>query len=207
MKKISVLASFALLGLFFWYNTAIGQVKIGDAAPAFSLPNVDGQKVSLADYSGKEGVILVFTCNHCPFSKLYEERILELDSKFAAEGWPVVAISSNDIVTVPEDSPDEMAKLAKKHKYTFPYLYDESQEIAKAYGATRTPHVFLLKKTDSGYNVEYIGAIDDNAKEPTQVTNKYVEDAIAAIKKGETPATTETKAIGCGIKWKVVAAE
>ncbi len=202
MKKFSLFASVALLGLFFWFNHTIAQTTVGAAAPTFSLPNVDGKTVSLGDYGKEDGVILVFTCNHCPFSKMYEQRILDLDKEFEAKGWPVVAISSNDPAVEPDDSPEAMAKLAKKNKYTFPYLYDETQEIAKAYGATRTPHVFLLQKDADGFKVAYIGAIDDNAKDADAATQHYVADAINAIEKGEAPATTETKAIGCGIKWK-----
>jgi peroxiredoxin len=203
MKKISLFASMALLGLFFWFNHSIAQTTVGASAPTFSLPNVDGKDVALNDYSKEDGVILVFTCNHCPFSKMYEQRILDLDKEFDSKGWPVVAISSNDPAVEPDDSPEEMAKLAKKKKYTFPYLYDASQEIAKAYGATRTPHVFLLQKdANGGFKVAYIGAIDDNAKDASAATQHYVADAINAIEKGEVPATTETKAIGCGIKWK-----
>jgi len=120
-------------------------VKPGDKAVDFSLKNVDGKTVSLKDYTDQKGVILVFTCNPCPFAKAYEQRIMQLDQKYADEGFPVVAINPNDPGVSPEDTFDSMKALAEEKGYTFPYLKDETQEIYKAYGATRTPHIFLLQ--------------------------------------------------------------
>ena len=173
--------------------------KVGDVAQDFNLKNVNGKLVSLSGIKNAKGYIVVFTCNHCPYAQAYEQRIIDLHKKYAAKGYPVVAISSNDKDIVPADSFENMKKLAKKKKYPFSYLYDESQEVAKAFGATRTPHVYVL---DKDRKVRYIGAIDDNSEVPTQVKEKYVENAVGALLNGQDVAVKETKAIGCGIKWK-----
>ncbi len=177
--------------------------KVGDIARDFSLKNVDGKQVSLKDYGNDvNGFIVTFTCNHCPYSKAYENRIIALNNKFAPLGYPVIAINPNDPTDYPEDSFDNMVLRAKEKNYTFPYLVDETQEIAKTYGATRTPHMFVLQKTTRGLEVVYIGAIDDNTENPEAAKNKYIEAAIDALNKGQKPAVSFTKAIGCTIKWK-----
>ena len=176
--------------------------KLGDKATDFSLRNVDDKMVSLKDYNGSKGFIVVFTCNHCPFSKAYESRILDLDKKYAELGYPVIAINSNDVNKSPDDSYELMQELAKEKNYSFPYLYDETQEIAKTYGATRTPHAYILKKETNGLIVKYIGAIDDNADEPENAKIRYIQLAVDALISGKEVATKETKAIGCTIKWK-----
>lgn len=176
--------------------------KPGDVARDFSLKNVDGKQVSLASFPDAKGFIVVFTCNHCPFAQLYEERILDLDKAFRPKGYPVIAINPNDPKQVPDDSFENMVKQAKAAKYTFPYLLDETQAIARAYGATRTPHVFVLEKTAQGQAiVRYIGAIDDNAQDERQARTRYVAEAVEALLKGQPVGTALTKAIGCGIKW------
>jgi peroxiredoxin len=128
------------------YINSFGQLNIGDVAPEFKLKNVDSSYYSLNKNSESKGFIIIFTCNHCPFSQAYEERIIELDKKYKKLGFPVVAINPNDPVKVPEDSFEKMVKQYKEKKFTFPYLHDETQQTAKAYGATRTPHVFILVK-------------------------------------------------------------
>jgi len=177
-------------------------VKVGDAAIDFKLKNVDGKMVSLKDYNTSTGVIVVFTCNTCPYSQAYEQRIIDLDKKFSAKGFPVVAINPNDPAKQPGDSFENMVARAREKNFTFPYLIDETQAITTSYGATRTPHVFLLKKTSAGFEVAYIGAIDDNVETPSAAKNRYVEAAIEAVSQGKTPDVTSTKAIGCTIKWK-----
>lgn len=189
--------------IVFGMHAAVSQaqgLKVGDKAVGFSLKNVDGKTVSLKDYSN--GVIVIFTCNTCPYSQAYEQRIIELHQKFAGQGYPVVAINPNDPVKQPGDSFDKMVERAKDMKYPFPYLWDESQEIATQYGATRTPHVYLLTRNADDFTVAYIGAIDDNVETPLAARNRYVEDAITALRAGKTPAVPFTKAIGCTIKWK-----
>ena len=174
---------------------------IGDYATDFELKNVDGKMVSMADYSDAKGIILVFTCNTCPYAKLYEQRILSLDKEFSPKGFPVIAINPNDVGRQPGDSMAEMQKRANDKGYTFPYLRDDSQEVARAYGATKTPHTFVLNKTGGKYKVEFIGAIDDNPNDPDHVDELYVADAVNALLSGKKPKVTEKRAIGCTIKW------
>jgi peroxiredoxin len=170
--------------------------EVGDKATDFTLKNVDGKMVSLADFKEAKGFIVIFDCNTCPYSKAYNQRIIDLNEKYAAKGFPVITINANE---GSGDSYDEMVRMANKKKYKFPYLYDESQEIAKTYGATNTPHVFVLNQQ---LKVSYIGAIDDNARNAASATKKYVEDAVDALLAGKPVPVTKTKAMGCGIKWK-----
>ena len=176
---------------------------VGDYAKDFKLENIDGKTVSLADYNSAKGFIVVFTCNTCPYAKAYESRIIDLDKNYAGKGFPVIAINPNDISQQPGDSMDEMKKRANSKGYTFPYLRDDSQEVAKAFGATKTPHVYLLNKESAGkYKVEFIGAIDDSPNDASDVSETYVEDAINSLLSGSKPSITEKRAIGCTIKWK-----
>jgi len=173
--------------------------KIGDQATDFSLKNVDGKMVSLASMKGVKGYIVIFTCNTCPYAVMYEDRIIELQNKYGPLGYPVIAINPNDPDVKPGDSYAEMQTRAKEKKFPFVYLFDENQEVYPAYGATRTPHVFLL---DANRYVRYIGAIDDNAQDASAVKVNYLQDAIAALQAGDNPDPAETKAIGCTIKVK-----
>jgi peroxiredoxin len=173
--------------------------KIGDIATDFKLKNIDGKMVSLADYPNAKGYIVIFTCNSCPYAVMYEDRIIDLHNNFASKGYPVIAINPNDVDIKPTDSFDNMQKRAKEKGFDFPYLYDEKQDIFPVYGATKTPHVFLLNNKKV---VEYIGAIDDNAQDASAVTQKYLENAIAALEKEEKPNPSTTRAVGCSIKFK-----
>lgn len=176
---------------------------IGDVVSDFKLKNVDGQTLSLASYRpDAKGYIVVFTCNHCPFAKAYEGRIMALDKKYAAQGYPVVAINSSDPAAYEEDSFDNMKARAKDRGYTFPYLLDETQQIARAFGATRTPTIFVVKKEGDKFTVQYLGAIDDNAQDLNGITKRYVEDAVNNLLAGKPVMTTVTKSVGCAIKWK-----
>jgi len=197
-KQILGIAALVFVSL----NSLAAGYAVGDKVTDFKLMNVDGKTVSLADYKDASGIIVVFTCNHCPFAKAYEQRIQDLNKKYASKGYPVVAISPNDKDIVPEDSYEEMQKHAKEKGYDFPYLYDETQETAKAFGATRTPHVYILKKEKDNLTVKYIGAIDDNTNDPAAVKTRYVENALAELMKGKEVTVNSTKAIGCTIKWK-----
>lgn len=181
-----------------------GGYKVGDKATDFKLTNVDDKKVSLADYKDAKGFIVVFTCNHCPFSVKYEDRIIALDKKYKGKGYPVIAINPNDAAQHAEDDFENMKKRAKDKKFTFPYLHDEAQAIATAYGAARTPHVFVLQKQGSDLVVKYIGAIDDNSDDAKAAKEKYVESAVDALLAGKAVSPDFTKAIGCTIKWKKV---
>ncbi len=180
-------------------NTTPGY-QIGDKAMDFSLLNVDGKKVSLSDYKEAKGFIVIFTCNHCPYAVAYEDRIIELDAKFKRKGFPVIAINPNDPTIQKEDSFSNMKGRAKEKGFTFPYLFDEGQQVYPVYGATKTPHVYLLEKTEKGNIVKYIGAIDDNYQDANAVKVKYVEDAVNSLLKNEKIKVEETKAIGCTIK-------
>lgn len=175
---------------------------VGDEASDFSLKNVDGKNVSLADYKDAKGYIVIFTCNHCPYAKAYEQRIIDLDKKYSSQGYPVIAINPNDPSIQPEDSYEKMQEVAKAKGYTFPYLIDEGQEVYPKYGATKTPHVFLLNKENGKNIVKYIGAIDDNHEKPEEVKQKYIEIAIDALLAGKNIEQTKTVAIGCTIKDK-----
>lgn len=202
MKNILAVALLIVASAFQTSLRAADGYKVGDVARDFSLKNVDGKMISLKSYPDAKGVIVVFTCNHCPYAKAYESRIIDLHKTFAAKGYPVVAINPNDPVAYPEDSFENMVKRSKEKSYPFAYVLDETQEIAKTYGATKTPHVFLLKKNTDKYEVAYIGAIDDNSESASAVKEKHVEKAIDALTKGNTAYTMTTKAVGCSIKWK-----
>ena len=192
------LLAVALVAWSFTYPVHNGY-HVGDVARDFELKNVDGKMRSLASFKDAKGYIVVFTCNHCPYALAYQDRIIELHKKYAALGYPVVAINSNDKIVSPDDSYEDMQQRAKDKKYPFAYLHDETQEVAKAFGATRTPHVFLL---DNNRTVRYIGAIDDNHEDPSAVKEKYLENAIDALRNGQEISLKETKALGCTIKWK-----
>ncbi len=202
MKKITILMAAITLVLFSAFTTNSGGYKVGDKATDFKLKNINNKLVAMSDFKDAKGIILVFTCNHCPFAKKYEKRIMELDKKFKSKGFPVVAISPNDPILVPEDNFENMQKRAKEKNYSFPYLLDETQNIAKEYGATKTPHVFILEKQKDSYIVKYIGAIDDNHEDASAVKEKYVENAVNNILAGKPVTPENTKAIGCGIKWR-----
>jgi len=174
--------------------------QIGDVVSDFKLKNIDGNMVSLSDYKDAKGFIITFTCNTCPYAVLYEDRIIALDKKYASKGYPVIAINPNNPKTKPGDSFAEMQKRAQEKGFTFPYLVDEGQQVYPKYGATKTPHMFVLEKTSKGNVVKYIGAIDDNYKDASLVKIKYVEDAVDALLSGNEIQQKETKAIGCSIK-------
>lgn len=173
--------------------------EVGDLAIDFNLKNVNGKIVSLKNYKDAKGFIIVFTCNHCPFSQAYEDRIIALDKKYQPEGFPVIAINPTNPKKYASDSYKNMQKQAEEKNYTFPYLLDVGQKIFPQYGATNTPHIYVLNKTSQGNKVSYIGAIDDNAKDPDAVQKRYVEEAVDALLEGKTPEVTKTKAIGCTI--------
>ncbi|HBD27347.1 thioredoxin family protein [Flavobacterium sp.] len=196
MKRIGFFA--LLMGVLMSFTNPTGY-KVGDKATDFKLKSVDNKMYSMADYKDAKGFIVVFTCNHCPFAVKYEDRIIDLAKKYKSKGYILLAINPNDPAAQPDDSFELMQKRAKEKKFTFPYLFDEGQKIYPQYGATKTPHVFLL---DKNLVVKYIGAIDDNVEDASQVKEKYLENAIAALEKGQEPTPNTTKAIGCSIKVK-----
>jgi len=171
--------------------------KVGSKVEDFSLKNVDGTMVSLSDYSDEEGVVVIFTCNHCPYAVAYEDRIINLHKKYSEKGFPVLAINPNDPEVQPDDSFEKMVERAEDKEFPFKYVFDENQEVYPKFGATRTPHCYLI---DKDMRVRYIGAIDDNYKSEDAVEKTYLEDAIDALLSGKNPDPSFTKAIGCTIK-------
>ncbi|MBD0400690.1 thioredoxin family protein [Flammeovirga sp. EKP202] len=175
-------------------------LSVGDEATTFNLKNVDDQMFGLNDLKDNKGAVVIFTCNHCPYAVAYEDRILAIDQKYKALGYPVIAINPNDPEQQPDDSFEKMKVRAEEKGFTFPYLFDEGQKIYPAYGATKTPHVFLLEKENEKYFVRYIGAIDDNYKSAENVKVTYLENALDALLENKEVAETTTKAVGCSIK-------
>ena len=172
------------------------KLKIGDAAPAWSdLPGTDEQKHSLADYKDAKLLVLVFTCNHCPVAQAYEDRLIAVEQDYGSKGAKVVAVNVNNI------EPDRMAAMKKRAAdkgFNFPYLYDASQKIGHDYGATVTPHVFVL---DQDRKIAYMGAVDDSM-EAKKVKTHYLHDALDALLAGKAPPKAVTKQFGCGIKYE-----
>ncbi len=202
LKSITVVAVVFLLSAFA-VNKVVSVEKgydIGDIATDFKLMNIDGKMVSLSDYNDAKGFIITFTCNTCPYAVLYEDRIEALNKKYASKGYPVIAIMPNNTDIKPGDSMEAMKARAKAKGFTFPYLIDKEQKIFPQYGATKTPHMYVLQKTKNGNVVKYIGAVDNNYKDASAVTKKYVENAVDALLNGEEVPETKTRAIGCSIK-------
>jgi peroxiredoxin len=199
MKKIELLFFVAVLSASFILRPSA--YKVGDEVKDFKLKNVNDKLVSLADYPSAKGYIIVFTCNHCPYAKAYEDRIIKLQQTYGTT-YPVIAINPNDPVEYPEDNFENMKKRAEEKKFPFVYLNDETQDIAKTFGATKTPHVYLVKKENGKNIIKYIGAIDNNYQDEKAATEFYVQDAIASLNAGQEVKIKETKAIGCSIKWK-----
>ncbi|MEI6408794.1 MAG: thioredoxin family protein [Bacteroidota bacterium] len=194
--KIFKLPLFLVAVLFVGMSFLPGSKKV---VQDFSLKNVDGTSVSLKNYPNAKGFIVVFTCNHCPFAKLYPPRLNALNEKYAKLGVPLLAISSTDTITYEEDTYGLMVEKAQREKFNFPYLFDGEQRVAKDFGAQKTPHAFVIWKENKKWVVKYNGAIDDNGMEPEQVENRYVEQAVDALLAGKPVAVKETKSIGCQI--------
>ncbi len=203
MKKKLKLSVLIVICAFFALNSfsqnAAGY-EIGDVATDFSLKNVDGEMVSLADYKDAKGYIVIFSCNTCPYVVAYEDRMIELHNNYSKKGFPVIAINPNNPELSPGDSFEKMQVRSKEKNFPFPYVFDAKQEIFPQYGATRTPHVYLLEKTAKGNVVRYIGAIDDNFKDASAVKETFLENAIDALLSKKEVSVKTTRAIGCTIK-------
>lgn len=172
--------------------------QIGDQIEDFSLMSIDGNLKTLADYKDVKGYVITFTCNHCPYAVMYEDRLIEIHERFGDE-YPIIAINPNDPEVQPGDSFEAMKERSAEKSFPFDYLFDANQEIFPLFGATKTPEVFLV---DSEMVLRYKGAIDDNAQEPKLIDEAYLISAIVALNKGEEPEIKSTKAIGCSIKVK-----
>jgi len=174
--------------------------QVGDYARDFKLLNVDGEYLSLADYPDAKGFIVIFTTNHCPYAVAWEDRIIGLDKTFKTKGYPLIAINPNSAEAYPEDSYEKMIERAEQKGFTFPYLHDSEQEIYKIYGATKTPHVYVLEREGDKLRVAYIGAIDNNYRDASEADEHYVRDAVNNLLAGKNPDPDFTRAIGCSIK-------
>lgn len=175
------------------------QYQIGDKVKDFWLKGVDGRMHSIATDKGENATVIVFTCNHCPYAVLYEDRIISLQEKYKKQGVNLIAINPNDPEVVPADSYENMIVRAKEKLFSFPYLIDEGQKIYPTYGASHTPEVYLL---DNKNVLRYMGAIDDSARDEDAVETTYLANAIDHLLAGEKINPTRTKAIGCSIKTK-----
>ena len=172
-------------------------VKLGSKAPYFNLPNTDGENISIEHFKA-EVLVVIFTCNHCPYAKAVEDRLIELGNNYS-KNVDFVLISSNDAENYPADSPEKMAEQARNKKYPFPYLFDETQEIAKAYSAVCTPDIFLY---NDERKLEYRGRLDDNWQDSNQVTREELRMAIDAVLSGKGIDFEQIPSMGCNIKWK-----
>jgi len=196
MKRLSL-----LFALVFFAVTGFAQgLRVGDVAPDFRLLNVDGKYVSMADYPDAKGFIIIFSSNHCPFVVAVEDRMIALHHEFKPKGFPLIAIMPNDPAAEPRDSYELMQVRAREKGFPFPYVFDRGQKIYPQYGATHTPHVFLLERVGNELRVAYIGAIDNNVRNADQVTERYLANAINALLEGRRPNPEVTRAIGCTIK-------
>jgi len=174
-------------------------LKIGEPAPDFNLPGTDGKNYCLNSFNDKTGLIVIFSCNHCPYVMAYEDRIICVQADYKEKGIQVVAINSNDSSAYPEDSFENMKLRAQKKLFNFPYLRDETQELAKSFGATHTPEIFLF---DKERKLAFHGKIDDNWNDEKNIRNKYLRNALDEMLAGEAISMPETFTIGCTIKWK-----
>ena len=181
-------------------HTTLGSVGLSLGSPAvdFELKGVDGRKHSLKTFADKKALVVVFSCNHCPYVQAYEDRMIQIQKDYAGKNVTLVAINSNDETGYPEDSYPNMIKRAKDRGFNFPYLRDETQEIAKRYGAICTPHIFAF---DEHRHLQYKGRIDDN-RNPDLVKTRDLRDALDAILAHRKPAVQETRPFGCSVKWK-----
>jgi len=199
-KIVSVLVIVLLISAFTINKNDGKGYEVGDIATDFKLMNIDGSMVALSDFTDAKGFIVIFTCNTCPYAVAYEDRVEALNKKYADQGYPVIAIMPNNTDVKPGDRFEAMQARAKAKGFTFPYLMDEGQRIYPQYGATKTPHVYILQKTKKGNEVMYIGAIDDNYQDASAVSKKYVENAVDALLSDTEIKEKQTRAIGCSIK-------
>lgn len=198
MKRVSIFLSIIFLAVASFSQG----YKVGDVATDFRLLNVDGNYLSMADYTDAKGFIVIFSCNHCPFVVAYEDRMIDLHNEFAPKGFPVIAINPNDPEVEPRDSYELMKVRAEEKGFPFAYVFDDGQKIYPIYGATHTPHVFLLERVGADLKVAYIGGIDDSPRDASQVKERYLANAINALLDGNRPEPAVTRAIGCTIKKK-----
>jgi peroxiredoxin len=200
-SPIARLAALAGLVLALTSGPARAQLAICDAVPMtdVKMAGVDGKSVTLAGVAGKKGTLVVFTCNHCPWAKMWQTRVTEIGNAAGKAGIGMVAINANDPADYPEDDMNGMKQRAKELKIKFPYVIDATSDVARAFGATRTPEAFLF---DAEGKLVYHGTIDDSPKDASAVKDAFLKDAVNAVSTGKTVTTAETKAMGCSIKFR-----
>jgi thiol-disulfide isomerase/thioredoxin len=205
MKLASMISAVAIVAgaAGAWAAESSGGLALGSKVPdtvaKTKMKNVDGKMLSIADVTGKAGTLVIFTCNHCPFAKDWEQRIVELANTYSGKGIGVVLVNANDPATHAEDGYEEMQARAKSRGMKVPYVVDATSGVARAFGASVTPEAFLF---DKGGKLAYHGTIDDNRKEPDKVKARYLKDALDAVVAGKAPGLPETKGLGCGIKFR-----
>jgi peroxiredoxin len=177
----------------------MSSLKIGDRAITFALPGVDGKTHSLRDSLAAGVAAVIFSCNHCPYVRAWEDRMVAIQRDYGDRGVQLLVINSNDDVKYPEDGFEKMKERAAEKGFDFPYLRDETQEVARAYGAQRTPEVFLFDRLGV---LRYHGAIDDNYEDPAAVRRHYLREALDAILEDREPPVSDTPPVGCTVKWK-----
>lgn len=178
---------------------ATNNLKIGSSTPDFNLPGIDGKEYSLNSFADKNALIIIFSCNHCPYVQAYEERMKQIQEDYQQKGVTLIAINSNEDVNYPDDSFKNMKKRADEQNFNFLYLRDDDQSVARAYDATHTPEIFLF---DKDRKLAFHGKIDDNWQEPEKVQNHYLRNALDELLAGKEISVPETFTIGCTIKWK-----
>ena len=184
------------------YAAASGKsIDLGDPIPKVDveMKNVDGRMLSINDVKGEKGTLVIFSCNHCPFVKAWQDRIVELGNTYSQKDIGVILINSNDPQRYPSDDFSHMKKQAEREGYEFPYVVDATSDVARAFGASRTPEAFLF---NAEQKLVYHGAIDDNVHKPEQVTQRYLRDALKAVVQGKQLPVKETRSVGCGIKFR-----
>lgn len=206
MKKIAgltLIAGVLVASLTVQAQTPVSKsYAVGDAVAEFQVRNITNQFVNLADYTAQKGVVVVFMANHCPFSKAYEDRLMVIHNRFVTQGYPVLAVQASDVTVYPEDAYEVVQSRSRERGFPFPYTIDENQLVARAFGATRTPQVFVLTRTGGKFVVQYMGAIDDNPQDAAGVQKHYLNDALVSLTTGRVIQINTTRPIGCAVKWK-----
>jgi len=199
--KVRIAVSAAALLLSSAVAVSAADLALGSPAPMtdVKMKNVDGKDVTIAQAKGEKGTLVVFTCNHCPYSKGWEERIVAMGNEYSKRGIGVIAVNSNDPAVAAEDDFGAMRSRAKERGMAFPYVVDATSGVAKAFGATRTPEAFVF---DASGKLVYHGTIDDNMQNASAVKETYLKDALESVATGKDVAVKETKALGCGIKFR-----
>jgi peroxiredoxin len=174
-------------------------IKLGTPAPDFNLLSVDGKRFNLSNFKNAKVLVVMFICNHCPYVKAVEDRILKIHRDYHGKGVQLVGICSNDSTDYPDDSPKNLLKRWKEKEYGFPYLIDETQEVARAYAAACTPDIYVY---DQAQRLAYHGRIDDNWQDPKGVTRQEIREALDALLLGKKPSEKQNPSMGCSIKWK-----